>query len=194
MANTWYYIGGTYDGYTLKLYVDDALFQSLPYTGDIDSTDKGVVIGTRTSVGTYLHRGRIDEVRIWDQALTADQVKASYDLSAGTEIKEKDLDGDGYSDIIFTSAFYELDSGDTITATILPVDPSVKIDATTTCVNLVTPKNTYGHITPGSLSLSGYSLPITVTQDSPPCKSIHIWLYLTTGDHLGVNAQFLPYN
>jgi hypothetical protein len=192
-ATTFYHVAFTYDkdggAKNLKIYIDGALDAEYTVTGALAPLGDLWI-----SPWFWPFEGVIDEVRIWDQALTADQVEASYNLAFGTEIKEKDLDGDGHPDVIFTSAFYELESGDTITATILPVDPSVTIDATTTNAHNVTPKGTQGSITKGILSPSGYSLPITVTQGEPPCKSIHIWLYLNTGDHLGVNAQFLPYD
>jgi len=193
----WHHVAGTFDTTTnsLKLYFDGnqvdgtvSTIQEIYYYGTGD-----LYIGAYTSSSWLAFSGAIDEVRIWDQALTPGQVMASYDLRLGTEIKEKDLDGDGYPDVIFTSAFYELESGGTITATILPVNPLVTIDYGATYAHHVTPKGTVGWITKGTLSASGYSLPITVNQGTPPCKSIHIWLYLTTGDHLGVNAQFLPY-
>jgi len=198
--NEWVHIAVTWDGTTERAYYNGVEKTSVGGTTMVDPavSDKPSFIGLGYYTcwmpgGTPYMIGDIDEVRIWDQALTADQVMASYDLRLGTEIKEKDLDGDGYPDVIFTSAFYELESGGTITATILPVNPLVTIDYGATYAHHVTPKGTVGWITKGTLSASGYSLPITVNQGTPPCKSIHIWLYLTTGDHLGVNAQFLPY-
>jgi len=189
--NAWTHVAATYDGINVKIYINGIWKEQFVVTGNIGSS-----LGEPLRLGVwrnlwYRFDGKIDEVRVWDVVLTADQVKASYDLGLATEIGQEDLNGDGYPDVIFTSAFYDLESGDTITVTILPVDPSIQIDVAATVVNKVTPKGTAGHIDKG-LS-SAYSLAITVHQDSPPCKSIHIWLYLNTGDHLGVNAQFLPY-
>ena len=193
----WHYVAATWDSSTVTLYVDGTETGHVSLSGTYADPGQNTWIGkiNPTSYPSdWPFNGIIDEVRIWDQALTADQVEASYKLGLGTEIGQEDLDGDGYPDVIFTSAFYNLASGYIITATILPVDPSVTIDCTLTYAHHVTPKGTIGSIVKGSPSLSGYSLSITVYQGLPPCKSIHIWLYLSTGDHLGVNAQFLPYN
>ena len=192
----WHHLAMTWDSSGVVAYVDGNPVGS--YTSTMTFTNE--LVGD-LFVGAWFDTSRnseavIDEVRIWDVALTADQVKASYDLRNGTQIKEKDLDDDGYPDVIFTSAFKNLTSPDTIIATILPVDPSVQIDWSDTTMNRATPRRTNGDIvdiTVDDLSDSGYSLDITVFEGSPSSKTIHIWLYLTTEDHdhLGVNAHFL---
>ena len=80
-VNQWYHIAGTYNGQTLKLYVNKNLFQSLEYTGNINSTDQGVVIGARHSDGGWGYlRGLLDDVRIWNVALSEDQFGKDYDF------------------------------------------------------------------------------------------------------------------
>ena len=79
--NQWYHIAGTYNGQTLKLYVNKNLFQSLEYTGNINSTDQGVVIGARHSDGGWGYlRGLLDDVRIWNVALPENQLGKVYDF------------------------------------------------------------------------------------------------------------------
>lgn len=194
--NEWVHVAFTYDGGAIKIYINGELDVSSLRTGAITITDQWAAIG-RVGIkggaeiiccGARAFNGIIDEARIWNVALTAGQVKASYDLGNGTQIKEKDLDDDGDLDVIFTSAFYELEDGETITLTMLPVDPSVSIAWVMN--HRVTPKRTFGDITPGEVSASGYSVPVTVDNQEPPCKSIHMWLWLNTGDHVGINAQF----
>jgi len=79
--NQWYHIAGTYNGQILKLYVNKDLYQSLEYTGNINLTDQGVVIGARHSDGGwgYLH-GLLDDIRIWKVALLPDQLGIIYDF------------------------------------------------------------------------------------------------------------------
>jgi hypothetical protein len=80
-VNQWYNIAGTYDGNFLKLYVDNKLYQSLEYTGAINSTGQGVVMGARHSDGGWGYlRGFLDDVRIWNVALSEDQLGKVYDF------------------------------------------------------------------------------------------------------------------
>ena len=206
-ADSWHHVAGVYTGSELRLYVNGVLDGAVPVTGTPSTNTADLWIGNRKySPGFF--KGKIDEVRIWDVALTADQVKASYELGLATQINQQDLNGDGYPDAIFTSAFYldrQAAGGSTsITMTILPVNPSVvvgydidgsggvELDEYVVKVR-VTPKGTDATVSDGILIAPGYSVTVTVTQGNPPCNSVHLWLYLSTGDHVGVNVQFLPY-
>jgi len=206
----WHHVVGTYDGTRIRIYKDGGQVG----TGVAETRGATYNPAGPLNIGHYDHRdmfrfpGSIDEVRIWDQALTADQVKASYELGLATQINQQDLNGDGYPDAIFTSAFYldrQAAGGSTsITMTILPVNPSVvvgydidgsggvELDEYVVKVR-VTPKGTDATVSDGILIAPGYSVTVTVTQGNPPCNSVHLWLYLSTGDHVGVNVQFLPY-
>ena len=82
VVEQWYHIAGTYNGTTLKLYVDKELVKSFEHVGTIDSTDQGVVIGAKYSDGREGNLyGLIDEVRIWNTALSSEQFdSAIYDF------------------------------------------------------------------------------------------------------------------
>jgi len=75
----WHHIVGTYDGSNLKMYFDSVLKQTTPYSGTIDVASGiariGGYIGSTTD---YLVKGLIDEVRIYNRALSADEVKMHY--------------------------------------------------------------------------------------------------------------------
>lgn len=76
VTGTWYHLAGTYDGTSLKLFVNGALVETFAYTGDIDSTSEGVVMGARYSYGgADFHKGLIDEVRVWNKALAVEEIK-----------------------------------------------------------------------------------------------------------------------
>jgi hypothetical protein len=73
---TWHFLLATYDGANVKLYVDGQLDGSFPRTGamgGIGPTDN--IIGGRTNAWT---KGLIDEVKIFNYALTVEQVKQEY--------------------------------------------------------------------------------------------------------------------
>ncbi|MBI2675044.1 MAG: LamG domain-containing protein [Candidatus Aenigmarchaeota archaeon] len=80
--NTWHHIVGTYDSINLKIYVDGVLKNTVPQTGNIDTTTDPVRIGWGYD-NSYAWKGVIDNVRIWNRALTADEVASLYAKGGG---------------------------------------------------------------------------------------------------------------
>jgi len=78
--NQWYYLTGVYDGSNLKLYVNGVLIYSPALTGDIITTSSRTVdIGHWTGGGAnYYTNGLIDDVRIYNYALTRQQILMDY--------------------------------------------------------------------------------------------------------------------
>jgi hypothetical protein len=74
-VNRWSHLGVTYDGATLRLYVNGARVSSRAVTGTIPRTDDPLWIGGNHPYGEYFD-GLIDEVRVYDRVLTASQVRA----------------------------------------------------------------------------------------------------------------------
>ena len=79
--DTWYHITGTYDGTQLILYVDGESVGSTEATGTINVTPDPVCIGNLVNAAgssqNEFWSGVLDEVRIWDRALSADEVTRS---------------------------------------------------------------------------------------------------------------------
>jgi PKD repeat protein len=71
--NSWSHIAGTYDGATMKFYVNVVLVGSRAQTGSISTTTGQLSIGGDPSSGQYW-QGRIDEVRIYNRALSQTEV------------------------------------------------------------------------------------------------------------------------
>jgi hypothetical protein len=74
--NHWYQIVGTYDGSIVKLYVNGVLINSNPATLSIGNNSRPVCIGSR--LGTYNFKGLVDDVRIYNRALTANETIDLY--------------------------------------------------------------------------------------------------------------------
>jgi gliding motility-associated-like protein len=73
--NSWYHIAATYDGASIKLYINGCLVADSAHTGTIVTNDFVSAIGTRSaSANTDHFRGAIDEVRIWNVARTASEI------------------------------------------------------------------------------------------------------------------------
>lgn len=78
----WTHLVGVYDGVDLKIYVDGALSSQRPASGMIGSTDEPLTIGGNTTIMNEWFHGEIDEVAIWDQALTEEMVGWLFDEGA----------------------------------------------------------------------------------------------------------------
>lgn len=67
--NTWSHLAGTYDGTTMRLYVNGVQVSSQAQTGTIAASTQPLTIGANWA-------GLIDEVRIYNRALGATEIQA----------------------------------------------------------------------------------------------------------------------
>jgi hypothetical protein len=72
--NTWTHIATTYDGATFKLFINGVQVQSSAVTGLITTTTNPLDIGGSPVLGQYF-TGQIDEVRIYNRALTTTEIQ-----------------------------------------------------------------------------------------------------------------------
>jgi Concanavalin A-like lectin/glucanases superfamily len=71
----WSHLAVTYDGEMLRLFIDGSEVSSRPTSGSILKTSDPLWIGGNHPYGEYFN-GLIDEVRIYDRALNARQIRA----------------------------------------------------------------------------------------------------------------------
>ena len=74
LLNTWTHVAGTYDGATLRLYVNGVQVRSVPQTGSMAVTTGVLRIGGNSVWGEYF-AGLIDEVRVYDRALSEAEIQ-----------------------------------------------------------------------------------------------------------------------
>jgi hypothetical protein len=79
-VNTWSHLAGTFDGSTLRLYVNGTQVASRAVTGVLSSSTGVLTIGGNAVWGEYF-AGRIDEVRIYNRALSPAEIQG--DMNAG---------------------------------------------------------------------------------------------------------------
>ncbi len=79
--NTWYHLVGIRNGNNLYLYVNGKINQIGDVTGFIINDGNNLSIGGNTNLN-WLWPGQIDDVRIYNYALTSEQVKTVYNNGA----------------------------------------------------------------------------------------------------------------
>lgn len=115
--NTWQHVAGVFDGNTLKIYIDGQLqSNTLAYSGVIGTNTTPIEIGRCYSYTSRYFQGKIDEVRIWNAALSETDISTYYNQSVDAshpsyanlvcyyEMDDinTDTDGDGNKDLVPT--------------------------------------------------------------------------------------------
>ncbi len=72
----WHYVAATYDGATIKLYVDGILENSVAATGALTVNMSDVIIGAAGSPNSRLEF--VDEVQIWNRALSPNEIQQYF--------------------------------------------------------------------------------------------------------------------
>jgi hypothetical protein len=78
-SGVWYFIVCTYDGGYMRIYVNDVAGSSLAGTGNIVSSPRNLKFGTGGYNSAY-YNGTLDEVMIYDRALSANMVASLYTM------------------------------------------------------------------------------------------------------------------
>jgi len=74
--NAWHHLAATYDGATMKLYIDGILKNSVAQTGLIATNTNALALGTQPGFSTEYFGGYADEIRVWNVARTQTQLQA----------------------------------------------------------------------------------------------------------------------
>ncbi len=70
-----HHVAMTYDGSNIKLYLDGNLVKTQAQTGTIATNTNSLAFGNQPGFSEFF-KGNLDEARIWNAALTADQIKS----------------------------------------------------------------------------------------------------------------------
>ena len=82
-ANAWAFLTETYDGSTLRLYMNGTQVASTAHTGAISTSTNALQIGGDSIYGQYFV-GLIDNVRVYNVALTAAQIQNDQATAIGS--------------------------------------------------------------------------------------------------------------
>jgi hypothetical protein len=78
VAGQWYHVVGTYDGVTIKIFVNGVLANSAPLATTIGSNTYKLAIGENSQQAGRNWSGSIDEIKIFDRALPDNEVYSMY--------------------------------------------------------------------------------------------------------------------
>ncbi len=86
LLNQWNHIVAVYDGSKMKLYVNGVFETEINKTGSINQTTEPLIFGSHKfyAYSDYWFDGKIDNVGIWDRALSASEAQALYNLGSAT--------------------------------------------------------------------------------------------------------------
>ena len=109
----WHHVAGVFSATAIKLYLDGAEVASATYPSSTldDSDNEEVVIGADSDVASpdQLFKGNIDEVAIWNEALTASEVAQIYHGSqANFDLSQN---GGGYTSASNLQAWWRMGDG-----------------------------------------------------------------------------------
>src|SRR5690349_17118115 len=82
--NAWSHLAATYDGSTLRLYVNGTQVSSRAVSGAMVSSSGALRIGGNAVWGEYF-QGLIDEVRVYSRALSAAEIQSDMNKSAAAD-------------------------------------------------------------------------------------------------------------
>lgn len=77
-TNVWYHVALTYDGSQMRLYVNGSEVANRAATGGITTNDNPLYIGYNPRGVTYWFNGVMDEVKVYDHALTLEEIQQEY--------------------------------------------------------------------------------------------------------------------
>jgi hypothetical protein len=85
-TGTWYHVAGTFDGSTIKVYINGSEADSTSYSGSIGVSSYPLNIGRGTYAPHRIFDGTIDDVGIWDRALDTSEIAYLYNGGTGRAI------------------------------------------------------------------------------------------------------------
>jgi len=110
LTGNWYHIVATYNGTSVKIYKNGVLLTGSCTTGTCNKTmiadNNNVAVGRAGDSAIEYFNGLIDEVKIYNYALTEEEVKLDYNQGMAAVMGAKGTEGDGKTPSFSSSAEY----------------------------------------------------------------------------------------
>gem|GEM_PF-6573692 len=78
VINVWHHVVGTWDGTTIKIYLDNSLVNSTSLSGSVQTSPNQISVGRLIDFDSNYFKGQQDRLAIYNVALTAAQVDKHY--------------------------------------------------------------------------------------------------------------------
>jgi hypothetical protein len=88
IQNSWNYVAMVYNGSHQQLFINGVADATDPQTGSVDNSAINLMIGSHQNKGAEFFDGGMDEVRIWNRSLSAQEVYQQY----VSNLKKLDVD------------------------------------------------------------------------------------------------------
>jgi uncharacterized protein (TIGR02145 family) len=75
---TWNHILMSYDGTVVKIYVNGVLDNSKLYDKYLSASTSPILFGKHQTIADYFYKGKLDDIGIWNRALTQSEITALY--------------------------------------------------------------------------------------------------------------------
>jgi len=142
--NQWQHVAGTYDGTTMRIYLNGVEIGNKAQTGPINVSSNRVEIGRNFAYTSRYFTGRIDEVRIFNTALSGPTILNWYNKTVNNTHAN-------YANLV---GYYEFDNTSNPLVTYATVGSNGTIATATYVTNCVSPFNTANIGTPSVITAS----------------------------------------
>jgi len=164
----WDYVALTRSGSTLTLYVNGVPVATGTASGSLVTTTNALAIGRKGSLSEAYFNGAIDEVAVYNKALTASQIALHYSAGRGTAVATPTATFTA-SDTLTPTSTYTITATHTSTNTFTPTHtPSLTLTPTPSNTNTSTPTNT---ATNTLTATPTYTLTFTPTATDTPTST-----------------------
>jgi hypothetical protein len=79
----WHHVAGSFNGSSMALWLDNVPVGNSGFGGPLNSYESPIIIGNyeflRFGYASFQYEGLIDEVKIWNRAISQDEVRQIYD-------------------------------------------------------------------------------------------------------------------
>ncbi|MFZ1618526.1 MAG: LamG domain-containing protein [Flavobacteriales bacterium] len=80
-VNTWHHVAATFNGTTIITYLDGQAGTPVAFSGSLNTQDSPIWLARNAPSSSTPFSGSIDEVRVYNRALSADEIKSLYNVS-----------------------------------------------------------------------------------------------------------------